>query len=139
MTDPASRKRSRWFILGALIVPLGIALAWAFIRASPRSPDDPSELLHRAATSKGTGEPRPTGKVVAVEGTSSSGRPVHVRMPEVRDGSGRVGYAPHLGEPLQPGESATFNMPGGGSITIGRPKDGEAPKLPGAPPKQSAR
>jgi hypothetical protein len=133
MTDPESRTRTKWILTGAVLVPLAIALTWALFQTSPRSPDDPSELLRRASTSKNVGEPKPTGKVVELEATSSSGAPVQARMPEFKDKAGNLGYTVQLREPMKPGEKATFKMPGGGMITIGGPKDGEPLKKPGEP------
>src|SRR4051812_49084624 len=98
MTDPASRTRRNLTVAGAVLVPLVAALIWASARMWPRTPDDPSELLRRAGASNSAGEPKLTGKAVKIETVSSAGTRVRGSMPEVRDGSGRVGYGLHLRE-----------------------------------------
>lgn len=131
MTDPADRTRKTWWIAGT-VVSLALALIWLSAWVAP-SPDDPAVLLRQAAAAKTASTLKPTGKVVVGQGTSASGTPVQVRMPEFADKSGNRGYAVHLSEPLKPGVPATIKMPGGGVVTVGIPKDGEAPVPPGTP------
>lgn len=129
MIDRSDSARKKWFIAGAVLLPLAVVLIWAMFRTSRRDPDDPRELLLRASATTGAADAKPTGKSIAVEGTSSSGTPVHARFVEVQEGSGRKGYGLHLAEPLKEGESTALKMPGGGTVTVARPREGEAPEL----------
>jgi hypothetical protein len=128
MIMPDDSSRRKWFMAGSVLLLLAIAVPWAISRGGPRGPDDPEELLRRATGSNSAAVPKPTGKTIKVEGVSSSGAPVHAGFEEVREGSGRVGYGVHLAEPLKEGETATMKMPGGGTVTIRRPREGEDPR-----------
>lgn len=127
MIERSDDPRKKWPIAGIILMPLVAMLAWALWRAYPRDPDDPRELLRRAAaaTSEAPG-PRPTGKSIAVGTTSAAGEPVEGQLVELREESGRKGYGVHLAEPLKEGDSAVMKLPGGGSITVSRPVGGEA-------------
>jgi hypothetical protein len=132
MIELSDTARRKWLAAGAVLLVLAIPTTWAISKMRPRAPDD-AELLLQNATKERQGEkPVSIGKVTRVEASSSTGQPVHASLTEVREASGRVGFAVRQQEELKPGETTTIKMPGGGTIEMTPAIEGEVPKRPQA-------
>jgi hypothetical protein len=135
MIERSERRRKTWLIAAALLLVVAVAFVWGKSRGDSGAADDPRELLRRASSPDGTDRAKPTGKTVEVAGTNFSGEPVRARLVEIEDGFAKKGHAIHLAEPLEEGESTVLEMPGGGSVTVSRPREGETPQPPPATKK----
>ncbi|HEV3343309.1 MAG TPA: hypothetical protein VG125_23260 [Pirellulales bacterium] len=118
-----------WCIGLAIVLLIAGGLIWR-VRSTANAEGE--RLLRRAketeqaAAANARMKMLPAGNFDAT-GTTSSGKQLTASFGAIGDGSGRVsGYVPRLDQPLEEGETATLNLPGGGMIIMGASPDGQA-------------
>jgi hypothetical protein len=122
--------QARYWCIGLVTVLLIVGgLIW---RMRSAANEEGTRLLRRAkeaerAAAANTKTKMLPANTVEATGTTSSGEQITARFGAVGNESGRVtGYAPYLDKPLEEGETATLNTPGGGRIIMGISAEGQA-------------